>query len=137
MGASQAKQQVRNDMAFDGRQKWQVEDIKVFQGVGTSDHCPLLLQLRKRNGEREAQTRLARDRDVVVRTLDTGIGRKGTIMKNTKTGREQVFDSFRCPLITMTVENEKEKVFIDSGAPFSIYNPPRKDPQKDRISNLM
>ena len=121
----------------DGRNNWQVEDIKVFQGLGSSDHCPLLLQLRRRNGEREAQTRQARDRDVIVRTLDSAIGKKSTVMIDTKTGRERVFDSFRCPLISMKVEEESENVFIDSGAPFSIYNPPKKDPQKDRIASLM
>jgi hypothetical protein len=94
----------------DGSNNWQVDDIQVFQGVGSSDHCPLLLQLRKRNGEREAQTRLARDRDVVVRTLETGMGSKGTVMIDKKTGRERVFDSFGCPLISMMVEGERSSL---------------------------
>ena len=56
---------------------------------------------------------------MVVRTLDSGMGRKSTVMIDTKTGRERVFDSFRCPLISMVVEGESEKVFIkiDSGTP--------------------
>ena len=37
----------------------------------------------------------------------------------------------------MDIEGEEERVFIDSGAPFSIYNPPSKDPQKDKIAGLM
>jgi hypothetical protein len=55
------------------------------------------------------------------------MGRNKTVMIDTKTGRERVFYSFRCPLISMMVEGESEKVFIDSRAPFSIYNPPREE----------
>ena len=121
----------------DGTNKWQVDDIKVFQGVGSSDHCPLLLQLRKRDGEREAQNRLARERDAVVRTLETGLQGSETVMIDLATGRERKFDSFRCPLITMLVEEEEEKVFIDSGAPFSIYNPPVENPSRNRIAQRM
>jgi exonuclease III len=37
-----------------GIHKWQVKDIHVFQGVGSSDHCPLVLRFEKRNPQTEA-----------------------------------------------------------------------------------
>ena len=128
---------VVSDDFTDGTNKWQIDDIKVFQGVGSSDHCPLLLLLRKRNGEIEARNRLARERDIIVRTLESGLKGAETVLVDLDTGRERRFDSFRCPVITMTIEDEEEKVFIDSGAPFSIYNPPIKNPQNDRIAERM
>ncbi len=81
---------VVSEIFTDGSVNWQVDDIKVFQGVGSSDHCPLLLQLRRRNGEREAQNRLARERDVVVRTLEAGLEEADTVMIDLVTERTKI-----------------------------------------------
>ena len=54
---------------MNGKHKYQVEDIRVFQGASSSDHCPLYLQLERRDGEKEARRREARRKDAIVRAF--------------------------------------------------------------------
>ena len=104
----------------------QVVSIKNFQGVGSSDHCPLVIKLAKR-------AKTIRIDDPVIRKLIPGrTEEKGPVMTDGSTGRQKVFDAYESPVIYMQIAGEEEPAFIDSGAPFSIFNPPRDDASKDK-----
>jgi exodeoxyribonuclease III len=118
-----------------GAHKWQVQDVKVFQGMGSSDHCPLLIQLEHRSGEKEAKKREQRRRDVVVRALTPGLSTgKGPEMINTSTGRSKKFDSFECPMVDLMIGGDERRVFLDSGSPISVYNPPESRTERESIN---
>ena len=53
------------------------------------------------------------------------------------TGRSKKFDSFECPVIDMKVGGKVRRVFIDSGAPFSVYNPPKEEKDRADIEGVL
>jgi hypothetical protein len=121
-----------------GDHKWQVKDIRVFQGVGSSDHCPLVLRFEKRDPEKEARKKELRRSDSVVKHLVPQVSAgKGPIIYDIATGRSKEFDAYECPIIDMIVGGTIQRVFIDTGSPFTIYNPPTDEVQRDIIEKVM
>ena len=52
-----------------------------------------------------------------------------------ETRRERRFNAFESPIIRVMIEGKYEPVFIDTGAPFSIFNPLKDENKRtqDRI----
>ena len=86
----------------------QVVAIKNFQGVGSSDHCPLVIKLAKR-------AKAAETDDPILRKLIPGrTEEKGPIMSDSVTGRQKAFDAYESPVIYVQIAGEEEPAFIDS-----------------------
>jgi exodeoxyribonuclease-3 len=115
---------------IDGGSVMQVASISNYQGVGTSDHCPLVLTLQQRDRAKMAEEAAQKSKNEnyhlrqVFAVTDCASGRRGR------------FVSFESPVVRLEVENEKEPVFVDTGSPFSIYNPP-KDKGKGHVDRIM
>jgi exodeoxyribonuclease III len=89
-----------------------------LRGEGSSDHNALLLNLQLTSELSSVAILNERDNtDVVISNLDTN--KSGT------------FKVAECPRITILVADKPTQIFLDTGAPFSIYNPPAKRPVRD------
>ena len=87
--------------------KFTLDSVINFRGQGSSDHNPLMLTLRRPH---ELPCVQAVNSDVEIKNLDT---------LKTKT-----FRPAECPRITIEISGKPTQVFLDTGSPFSIYNPP-------------
>ena len=107
----------------------QIKKIKNYQGVGSSDHCPLVITLAMKRDTQEKATV-----DPILRNLVTHPdGTNAPIIIDESTGRQKAFEIYESPVIYINIAGKEEPAFIDSGAPFSIFNPPMFDGGKDRI----
>ena len=90
------------------RWKYSIDSMTNFRGQGSSDHNPVLIKLRRPHDERCS---LVTDvTGVEILSLDSG--------------KSTIFLPAKCPRVTMEISGKPAQVFIDTGSPFSIYNPP-------------
>jgi hypothetical protein len=108
--------------------------MRVYTGLGTSDHWPIAMDLAKTTGAKEAELNHA------IRTLQQkGVYRESfRAWQGTDAKTKQVFAINKPgnPVFTLKVGGEGKPVncFIDTGSPVSIYNPdigraPNDDPE--------
>ena len=82
-----------------------------MRGEGSSDHNALLLTLQL-SGDIPSVFSLSAhdDMDILISNLDTH--------------QSKLFKAVECPRVSMEICGKMIQVFLDTGAPFSIYNPP-------------
>jgi hypothetical protein len=82
-----------------------------MRGEGSSDHNALLLTLQLSGDIPSVFSLTAReDTDILISNLDTH--------------QSKLFKAVECPRVSLEICGRKIQVFLDTGAPFSIYNPP-------------
>jgi len=82
-----------------------------LRGEGSSDHNGLLLELLDSS-------------DLPMVSLLREDLEAGVVIMNVDTGMSKVFKSVECPRISFEIGGISTQALLDSGAPFSIYNPP-------------
>ena len=112
------------------KQGLQIRSINTYQGVGSSDHCPLVLRFK--NNRVEQNNNNLQD-DPTIHRLETKNSqsrpnnpqtRQGPTLIDSDTGRRKIFDSYESPIIKIIIEGEEEEVFIDSSLQY--FQPTRQ-----------
>ena len=117
---------IASEEMLNGICKLQIQGIKTYQGVGSSDHCPLVITLTKQINKHDPN-----EVDPILRSLVSNPD--GPTIVDVSTGRQKTFDIYESPVIFIKIADKEEPTFIDSGAPFSIFNPPLNNAAEDRI----
>ena len=91
--------------------KYNLVSMINMRGEGSSDHNALLLTLQL-SGDIPSVFSLSAhdDMDILISNLDTH--------------QSKLFKAVECPRVSMEICGKRIQVFLDTGAPFSIYNPP-------------
>jgi hypothetical protein len=91
--------------------KYNLVSMINMRGEGSSDHNALLLTLQLSGDIPSVFSLSAReDTDILISNLDTH--------------QSKLFKAVECPRVSLEICGTKIQVFLDTGAPFSIYNPP-------------
>ena len=118
------------DSMLNGKGLIRVQSIVNHRGVGSSDHNPLQLTLEKSHISSRQPLTSANERNINgIATVSELIA---TIeIKDVESGVRSHFKNIECPRVIMNINNRDTEVFIDSGSPFSIYNPPKGENTDD------
>ena len=103
-----------------GKWIYQLQSMINFRGEGSSDHNGLLLNL----------TRPCESPSIGILSTDE-TDNTDVLICNLDTKKSKTFKAAECPRITIEIFGKPTQVFIDTGAPFSIYNPPARQTIKD------
>ena len=120
-----------------GWQSLRVKSMEVHQGLGSSDHWPITLSLEKSSGEKEAKKR--QDiRDLVKKGVyDPQL--KEWKWDKQKDSKIFAINKAGTPVFEMKIGMDEKnsfkiKCFLDTGSPFSIFNPDRGGkPEEDTL----
>ena len=106
------------DFLSNTRGGFTVDSMVNLRGEGSSDHNGLLLNLYQPGVSPS------------VYTLDV-LGDTNVVITNLDNGRTKVFKAAECPRVSIETFGRPTQVLLDTGAPFSIYNPPAIRRQND------
>jgi hypothetical protein len=106
----------------------QIQGIKNYQGVGSSDHCPLVITLGNKGTKHSRATS-----DPVIASLVPNPQAHGPTIIDGSTGRQKTCEIYESPVIQINIAGADEPAFIDSGAPFSIFNPSASARENERV----
>ena len=98
-----------------GTWKYKISSMVNYKGKGSSDHNPLCIHLEKVGPPSARAERVPIPDGGHVYAMD---------IMDCGTGRAHTFKSVECPRVQIAVEGALTEVFCDTGAPFSVYNPP-------------
>ena len=91
--------------------KYHLDSMINLRGEGSSDHNPLLLNMKLTSASPSVfALNAGNNTDIMICNLDTN--------------KTKLFKAAECPRISIEVCDTWTQIFIDTGAPFSIYNPP-------------
>ena len=93
--------------------KYRLGSIMNLRGEGSSDHNGLLLELLDSS-------------ELPVVSLLTDDSDNSIVIMNVDTGASKAFKAVECPRVSFEIGGFPTQALLDSGAPFSIYNPPGK-----------